>query len=187
MNRRRILCIPSILFISSSKSINLKLFSLKSLPYEAKCIPVITTSFIPVLAILVISLTTFSGFLLLICPLANGIIQYEQNLSHPSCTFITALVFSVNVTSPKSAYSSQCKTSVTSTLFTCSLFLSVFFSLSFTKLYMIVFRLSLNLSFYYVFLLLLCHNYLLSLAFLVICLQYYLHHIYVLLLLLNLL
>ncbi len=78
-----ILCIPSILLISSSKSISPYLF-LKSLPYDAICIPVITTSFIPWSAIFFISFKICSGSLLLTLPLAYGIIQYEQNLSHPS-------------------------------------------------------------------------------------------------------
>lgn len=102
-----ILFIPSIFCIASSKSINLVLLS-KSIPYDATCIPVITTSFIPFAAISVISFTTLSNFLLLTLPFAYGIMQYEQKLLHPSCTFITALVFSVYVTLPKSTNSFAC-------------------------------------------------------------------------------
>ena len=76
----------------------------KSFPYDAMWIPVITTSFIPFDAICVISDNILSGFLLLTLPLAYGIMQYEQNLSHPSWILITALVFSVYVTDVEDNY-----------------------------------------------------------------------------------
>jgi len=93
------------LFISSSSSIN-PIFSPRSFPYEAICIPVNTTSFIPWLATCFISFIIFSTFLLLTLPLAYGIMQYVQKLLQPSSIFMTALVFSVYVMSPNSANSS---------------------------------------------------------------------------------
>jgi len=131
-----ILFIPSIFCIASSKSINLVLLS-KSIPYDATCIPVITTSFIPFAAISVISFTTLSNFLLLTLPFAYGIMQYEQKLLHPSCTFITALVFSVYVTLPKSTNSFCLFMSDIFTLsrFLLSLYSSTIFTMSFFSVF----------------------------------------------------
>ena len=92
MNRSLILSIPSTLFNSSNKVTKLT-FPCKSFPYEAICIPVKTTSFIPLLDIFLTSLITFSKLLLLTLPLAYGIIQYVQKLLQPVFYFYNCPCF----------------------------------------------------------------------------------------------
>ena len=100
------------------------------------CIPVMTTSFIPFFDISFISSIIFSGLLLLTLPLAYGIMQYVQNLSHPSCTFMAALVFSVYVVVPNSLNSFGSNASFTSEiLLLFSLNCSTYCTMSFFSLF----------------------------------------------------
>ena len=77
----------------------------RSLPYSAVLIPVRTISLYPRLTRPSTSSVISSLFLLLTLPLAYGIMQYEQNLSHPSCILMNAIVRpSISVMTPSSSY-----------------------------------------------------------------------------------